>query len=353
VLGSGVAGLTSAHLLTMRGWGVDCAMSPATPGPVVIISRVNAELLRELWHADETLFAGAHRLRGRVVQWEGSADPTYTTTPALVMSIDVLQERLVDRAGEAGLCFVPRERVDPARYDWVIQAGGREAASGESITFGCRRGVAVSVKLTSRAHTDRALIESVPGGWSIVIPQGLGRGTLQAVFSDQPVEPQAQLRVLLAQSQATSALIEEIVSEPVGFAAMPRLAMTPCASGSIAVGDAAVALDPLSGNGVGSGLRSAILATAVLEAAAGDPAPQACFDHYTQRLRNTMRSHVQSCVEFYGRAAHAAGWRAEIDTMSEALHRLPPGPDVAAFMLNDGRLDRVPGTIASESAHAG
>ncbi len=156
VLGSGVAGLTSAHLLAARGWRVDCAMSSPTPGPVVIISRSNADLLRELWHADETLFAGAHRLRGRVVQWEGAADPMHTTTPALVMSVGVLQERLVDRAGEKGLCFVARERVDPARYDWAIQAGGREATSGKSITFGCRRGVAVSVKLTSRAHTDRA-----------------------------------------------------------------------------------------------------------------------------------------------------------------------------------------------------
>jgi flavin-dependent dehydrogenase len=353
VLGSGVTGLTSAHLLTTRGWRVDCAMSPPAPGPVVIISRVNVDLLCELWHADEALFAGAHRLRGRVVQWEGTADPVHTTTPALVMSVGVLQERLAGRAGEAGLCFVARERVDPARYDWVVQAGGREAASGESIAFGRRRGVAVSVKLTSRAHTDRALIESVPGGWLIVIPQGLGRGTLQAVFSDQPVEPQAQLRALLAQSRITSALIEEIVGEPVGFAAMPRLAMAPCVSGSIAVGDAAVALDPLSGNGVGSGLRSAILATAVLDAAAEDTAPQACFNHYAQRLRNTMRSHVQSCVEFYGRATHAVGWYAEIDTMSEALHRLPPGPDVAAFMLNDGRLERMPGAIASEAIHAG
>jgi 2-polyprenyl-6-methoxyphenol hydroxylase-like FAD-dependent oxidoreductase len=353
VLGSGVAGLTSAHLLAARGWHVDCGMSPPTPGPVVIISRANADLLRELWHADETLFAGAHRLRARVVQWEGAADPMNTAAPALVMPVNVLQGRLAERAAEAGLRFVAHERLDPARYDWVIQAGGREAASGESIAFGCRRGIAVSVKLTSRARTDRALIESVPGGWLIVIPQGLGRGTLQAIFADRPADRQAQLHALLAQSQATSALVEEIVGEPVGFAAMPRLAVTPCVSGSIAVGDAAIALDPLSGNGIGSGLRSAILATAVLEAAAEDAAPQACFDHYTQRLRQTMRSHVKSCVEFYGRAAHATGWRAEIDLMSDALHRLPAGSDVAAFMLNDGHLERVTGTVEPEVFHAG
>ena len=163
----------------------------------------------------------------------------------------------------------------------------------------------------------------------------------------------AQLRALLARSRFMSALIEEIVGEPAGFAAMPRLAMTPCASRSIDVGDAAVALDPLSGNGVGSGLRSAILAAAVLEAAGQDAMPQACFDHYAQRLRKTMRSHVQSCVEFYGRAAHTDGWRAEIGMMIEALHRLPSEPDTAAFMLNDGRLDRMPAATVSKAAAAG
>ena len=73
MLGSGVAGLTCAYLVAARGWHVDCAANPATPGPVIIISRVNADLLIELWHADERLFMGVHRLRGRVVQWEDAA----------------------------------------------------------------------------------------------------------------------------------------------------------------------------------------------------------------------------------------------------------------------------------------
>jgi 2-polyprenyl-6-methoxyphenol hydroxylase-like FAD-dependent oxidoreductase len=342
VLGSGVAGLTCAHLLGARGWSVDCATSPATPGPVVVISRPTADLLLQLWHADETLFEGAHPLRGRLNQWEQADSPVPSAMPALVMPVDVLAARLADRAGEAGLCFVTPGQADPAHYDWIVHAGGRDAVSGESIAFGRRCGVAVSVKLTASAHTGRAVMESVPGGWLFVIPRGLGRGTLQAVFSGQIVEPCADLRALLAHSRVTSALVEEIVGEPTGFAAMPRLAITPCTSRSIAVGDAAVALDPLSGNGVGSGLRGAILATAVLDAAGRDAAPQACFDHYAQRLREAMRSHVQSCVDFYRRAAYATGWRAEIGAMVDALLRLPPGQETPSFMLNHGRLDRVP-----------
>ena len=103
----------------------------------------------------------------------------------------------------------------------------------------------------------------------------------------------------------------------------------------------------MRGNGVGSGLRSAILAAAVLEAAGGDIPPQSCFDHYTQRLRDTMRAHVRNCVDFYRRAAHAVGWSAEIDAMAQALHQLPSGPSMASLMLNDGYLCRAPGAIGS------
>ena len=147
--------------------------------------------------------------------------------------------------------------------------------------------------------------------------------------------------------------VEDIVGDPVGFAAMPRLAVAPCTLGAIAVGDAALALDPLSGIGVGSGVRSAILAAAVLGAAARDAAPQEFFDHYTRRLRGSMRSHVLSCVEFYSQAACAADWRAEIGAMIEALHRLPAERDAPQFRLDHGRLDRMPAATAADAVHAG
>jgi hypothetical protein len=53
-----------------------------------------------------------------------------------------------------------------------------------------------------------------------------------------------------------------------------------------------------------------------------------------------MRSHVQTCVAFYGQAAHAVDWHDEIDAMVEALHRLP-SEQAASFVLNDGSLQRV------------
>jgi flavin-dependent dehydrogenase len=340
VCGSGVAGLTCARLLAARGWPVDCAPVRQARGPVVVIGRPTADLLLELWQADETLFAGAHFLQGRVIHWERAVPAAHLAAPAIAMPVDLLCERLAECSRTAGVQIVASGQVDPADYDWVIHAGGRDAAPEGSIAFGRRRGIVATAKLTPRARFDRTVMESVSGGWLFLIPLRLGRGVVQAVFAGETVEPHADLPMLLVQSQVISPLIEEIVDDAASFAAQPRLATTLCTSGSIAVGDAAMTLDPMSGNGIGNGLRSALLAAAVIEAAGRETTPRDCFDHYAQRLQNAMRSHVQTCVAFYGQAAHAVDWHDEIDAMVEALHRLP-SEQAASFVLNDGSLQRV------------
>ncbi len=343
VSGSGIAGLTCARLLAAHGWRVDCTPGPPAPsGPVVVISHPTADLLLQLWDADDGLFAGAHRLRGRAIHWEETTSAAHAVAPALAMPVDILRARLFERAQAAGLEVVAPQPLDPARHDWRVEAGGREAVAPESIAFGRRCGAMASVKLAPRARTDRTVMESVPGGWLFLIPQGLGRGALQAVSAGEPAEAPTRLRRLLARSQVIAGFVEEIVGDAFGFAAMPRLATAPCTSRSIVVGDAALTLDPMSGSGIGSGLRSAILAAAVLDAAGRDALSQACFDHYTRRLRDTMRSHVRTCIDFYDRAEHAADWRSEIDAMVDALERLPDGPSGPSFMLNHGHLERVP-----------
>jgi flavin-dependent dehydrogenase len=306
-----------------------------------VLSRATADLLLQLWQADDRLFLGAHWLRGRTIYWQETGVAAHLEAPACAMPVDVLRARLLERAQAAGLAFVAPQPLETSRYDWRVQAGGREAVTPESIVFGHRHGVMASVKLTPRARTERTVMESVPGGWLFLIPLGLGRGALQAVSAGPSVNAATALPQLLARSRAMSVLVEEIVSEPTSFAAMPRLAMAPITSRSVAVGDAALTLDPMSGSGVGGGLRSAILAAAVVEAAGRDAMPQACFDHYTRRLRDTMRSHVRTCIDFYERAEHAAEWRSEIAAMADALEHLPDGPAAPPFMLNHGRLERV------------
>src|SRR5262249_11097852 len=151
----------------------------------------------------------------------------------------------------------------------------------------------------------------------------------------------------LARARIASSFVKEILGKPTSFAAMPRLAITPCKSRSIAVGDAALALDPLSGNGIGSGLRSAILASPVLEAAGKGEKLNALLDHYTWRLRDAMHAHVRNCVQSYSRSIHASYWHREIDAMNKALRRVRSPSNRPSFVLNYGRLDRVRDVVAT------
>jgi 2-polyprenyl-6-methoxyphenol hydroxylase-like FAD-dependent oxidoreductase len=350
VLGDGISGLTCARLLGARGWRVECVAGRGTPGPVVLLTREIAELMLELWQADHSLFAGAHLLQGRSVHWEDALAPSYSLAPALVIPVKVLQTRFARRAAAGGLPLVAPEQVDPAAYDWIVQAGGRDVAAEPSIAFGHRQGIAASIKLAPRARIDHAVMESIPGGWLFLIPQGPGRGTLQGVFADPIFDPARQLATALGLSRVMARLVDDVVDEPARFSAAPRLAPTPCAPRSILVGDAAMTLDPLSGNGIGSGLRGAILAAAVLDAASA-PEPDV-VNHYAWRLREAMRSHVRSCIDLYRRAAHANCWSAEIAAMIEMLGRLPAEQEVPQFVLNHGRLERRGAAVAAAATHA-
>jgi len=65
----------------------------------------------------------------------------------------------------------------------------------------------------------------------------------------------------------------------------------------LAVGDAALAVDPLCGDGVGYAVRSALLAVAAIEGEdAGQPG---CLAHYRGRLRRAFVAHLNACHEYY------------------------------------------------------
>jgi flavin-dependent dehydrogenase len=89
-------------------------------------------------------------------------------------------------------------------------------------------------------------------------------------------------------------------SEPKSIA--PALA-DPISSGKrLSVGDAALALDPLRGDGIGFALRGALLAQAVLA-------------RIDARLRRAFVSHVRGCREHYKAARNAEIWRHEVAEM--------------------------------------
>ena len=88
----------------------------------------------------------------------------------------------------------------------------------------------------------------------------------------------------------------------------PRLAASLCGADRLVVGESALALDPLRGDGSGFALRGALLAQAVLAAIEDGHGIAQYLAHYEKRLRSTFVGHLRGCSAHYGAARHSAIW---------------------------------------------
>ena len=111
----------------------------------------------------------------------------------------------------------------------------------------------------------------------------------------------------------TPAGVDAEQSQPVPVT--PGLSERLIATHHIRVGDAAMALDPLRGDGSGFALRGALLAQAVIAAINAGLAREACFEHYEQRLQNVFLSHLRGCSAHYRTARYASIWEHDIAAM--------------------------------------
>ncbi len=115
------------------------------------------------------------------------------------------------------------------------------------------------------------------------------------------------------------------------FPAYPRIADPLCAPGVLTCGAAAMAFDPICGDGTGNAIREAILACAVIRAAARGEPMDALLSHYRARLLAAFGKHLELALEFYRAANTGPWWAEEIRAMEEGarwgqreLAQMPP-----------------------------
>ncbi|MGH8908556.1 MAG: hypothetical protein ACRD0K_19175 [Egibacteraceae bacterium] len=186
----------------------------------------------------------------------------------------------------------------------------------ERHVFGRRHVVAAPV--IPRGVRDACWMEAVADGWVFLAPAARGRRCCR------PWLP-AGLRILRRRCDGCSP-IRAADPHACGGAGrpgvgVPRRATAAGAAGRggwLAVGDAAIALDPVSGDGAGHGLRGAILAAAVVEAIASGQPARACPDHCHARLTAALRVHLQRCLVHYT-AFTSPPWRDERAVTAGAL----------------------------------
>lgn len=308
ILGDGVAARCCAHLLARSGVSVSFQPLDRPRLPAIMLSEAAQALIREAFGLDG-LFRDLPRIRRRIVAWGPCASPVELDHSAVVVSEELLLESLGPP---------PPNTAAGTDFDWTICASRPLPVRAAEHRFGSRMASTMPVELKTTAEPASCWIESVEDGWLFLIANAPGHGWLLCVGSC-PEELPGKSRLIREQ-------IARYQPATAQFAASPRIVEPLGEPGWIACGTAAMAFDPLCGDGTAHAVREAILAAAVIRAAArGDDTVQ-LLAHYEARLTAGFSRHLAHCLPYYTSGSDGPWWESEAESVTQGLdwcgHRL-------------------------------
>ena len=245
IRGDGVAARCCAHLLARSGVRVSFQPNNRPRLPAIMLSEPAQALIREIFDR-EHLFRDLPRIRKRIVAWGRSANPVELEHSAVVVSEKLLLDSLAP---------TPPNAAAGADAGWTVFASMPLPVAPVEHRFGSRIASAMQVELKPAAEPAACWIESIRDGWLFLIANAPGSGWLLSVGL-RPHE-------LLDQSRLIREQIAGYQPAAAQFAASPRIVEPLGGPGWIACGTAAMAFDPLCGDGTAHAIREAILASAV------------------------------------------------------------------------------------------
>lgn len=314
IRGEGVAAFACAHLLRRAGVHVVTETADRSAFPVIMVGEATQALFRDVFE-QAGLFDGLRRIGRRIVAWGPDAARAELPHSAVVVSEGVLLDRLRTHAAFT-------ESKHDTKPQWAIIASRPLPESSVEHHFGSRIAAAQAVNLKDDCDPSACWIESLETGWLFLIPDAGATGWLLSV-GDTPESQLARSRLVAEQIQGTS-------GAAAAFPAYPRFAWPLCGPGWLACGTAALAVDPLCGDGTGYAIREAILASAVVRAAGNGANVDAIVAHYRTRLLMAFQRHLEACHRFYETGGSGPWWKGELDLLRRGLEwcRLERSRDV-------------------------
>lgn len=303
VRGDGVAAACCALFLATNDSHVSVVMTGRPKLSAVLLSEATQTLLMNLF-ADRTLFQGLPRISKRVVAWGPKSQPIVLPHSALVISEQSLLERLWARVQQT----TEEARNTPV---WEIISSSIEAPARDEKRFGSRIAFVGHVRLKASADRAACWVESLDAGWLFLFPLDAAHACLIAVGGPATS--------LIVQSRLIAAQVETPIVSTGEFPAYPRILSELSGSGWLACGTAAMAFDPLCGEGVANAAREAILACAVVRAALRGCDVDSLLIHYNSRLLQGFLRHLQVCEHFYTTGGAGPFWSAEVQLLRQGI----------------------------------
>jgi hypothetical protein len=293
VRGDGVAAYCCAYLLGKAGFQIDLQPVERPRLPAIMLGEHALALIRDIFE-QPSLFADLPRIRKRVVSWGPAAKPIEVEHSAVVVSEELLLQSVRP-------AVVPNDDSG-----WTIFAAPPLPAAAVQHRFGTRMASATPVTLRENSDPAACWIESLEDGWLFLLP-----GWLLSVGA--PAER------LLAGSQVVAPQVANIAKSAGDFPAYARIASPLSASNWLACGTAAMAFDPICGDGTAHAIREAILAAAVIRAAARGDTPDHLRSHYEARLTAGFQRHLTACRQFYLSGGAGSLWQSELAAIDRGI----------------------------------
>jgi flavin-dependent dehydrogenase len=314
VLGGGPAGALLALLLARRGVAVglvhDGASRAATRRLETLAPSV-PPLLASLGLDGVLHGASLGAPLSAALHWPGAAPGAGTAL--WPMDRDRFDERLRVAAGESGATLLTaratRHWQQAGRWHLACRQGPGLAARVLVDTRGRRasralgpRTVAVSARCTGSGADEGLWIEAQADGWLWALAS---QGQLQAAwFCDAAAASADSLAHALLRSPNLLAWAGRLGPVALHDSTARAVADAAPEAGRLVLGDAAVALDPLSSQGVAAALRSALQAAAAVATALRDAQQAAlAWRFHRQQQARLARQHQRDAAGFHARAA--------------------------------------------------
>lgn len=324
IAGGGPAGCAAAFGLARAGFRV---VVMTTPRRRLVTEGLSARVVRFLEQA------GHERTRAtlgpsvrREASWNGA---TTAANLEWVVEREVFDRALLEDVSAAGVHMViaPVRRLRLVEDQWQAEAGGHAYRARFLVEARGRRApgrrhhgppaIALAQTWSGLPPRPRTAIAPFADGFAWFATAGNGRGSLQLVVAPgTPAEREASLAERLASVPPAQAWLAG--GSPVGPATIRHAgtsrAQAPLEPARIRIGDAALALDPLSGHGVFEALASATAAVPVVTTLLRRPADAALARaFYEERVEQAFLRFARTARDFYRleqRWPGAPFWRA-------------------------------------------
>ena len=304
VLGAGPAATIAASVFRRAGLSASTIDEPApSDARLVTLNLPTLMLIDDLFGSDAVtrMAALGVTIKRRVVGWT-DGPPVPVDEHALIVPLSAFTEL------EPGITALPDRQPVP---DLIVEAYGRHANDGE--VAGARFAFVWRLADVVLSERDACFIQAVSGGWVFAAPAPDGGTMIQVVTpSDDGDKARAVLSRALTTLPLEIMVDEDLATSPFRFDGAPRLARDRT-DGRAAIGDQAIALDPVSGDGIGHILRAAVLLSALLK---DDPRfASSTKALYQTRLRKSFIAHLETCERYYSQIVAPEAWSSAVWAM--------------------------------------